>query len=348
MRSTRSGATTPVTCSKTAWCSATRPTTSCSPPPSRTCRSCRTRSDRSRSRSRTSPSSSRCSRSRVRVARAALVGDRPRGQRAAVLRTRPVKDRGHAVTISRTGFTGDLGYEVLGPADNALPILDAVMEAGAPHQMRPFGDQALNILRIEAGLPLIGVEFSSSRYAFNENDWFTPDELGLGWLLKGIDDAGRPFIGRKRDPGRACERDVPLDDGRTQRRRATYDALFHAEGLVAAEGRAARRLGDDALRRQRRARRLTRRATRTRRCCRPTSVSRAFVRSYAEVGNTLHVETTVNHIYTSVPRDGHPAALLQPRAKDRDVMSDTNVTTPSSLAAATTASPTAPTSPRRG
>lgn len=50
--------------------------------------------------------------------------------------------------------------------------------------------------RIEAGLPLIGVEFTSSRYAFTEHERYTPYELGLGWLLKGIDDDTRPFIGR--------------------------------------------------------------------------------------------------------------------------------------------------------
>ena len=89
------------------------------------------------------------------------------------------KIAGSEVTISRTGFTGDLGYEIRIPADDALAVLDAVMVAGEPHQMRPFGDDALNLLRIEAGLPLIGAEFTSSRYAFNEHDRFTPDELGL-------------------------------------------------------------------------------------------------------------------------------------------------------------------------
>ncbi|MFZ0325286.1 MAG: aminomethyltransferase family protein, partial [Actinomycetes bacterium] len=107
------------------------------------------------------------------------------------------KIAGSEVTVSRTGFTGDLGYEIRIPADSALMVLDAVLEAGEPHRMRPFGDQALNILRIEAGLPLIGVEFTSSRYSFNEHDRFTPDELGFGWLLKGIDDGSRPFVGRR-------------------------------------------------------------------------------------------------------------------------------------------------------
>jgi len=100
------------------------------------------------------------------------------------------------VTVSRTGFSGDLGYELLIPAADALRVLDALIDAGRPHGMRPYGEEALGMTRIEAGLPLIHVEFSSSRYAFNEHERFTPDELGLGWLLKGIDDPSRPFIGR--------------------------------------------------------------------------------------------------------------------------------------------------------
>ncbi|MFM9136431.1 MAG: aminomethyltransferase family protein [bacterium] len=100
------------------------------------------------------------------------------------------------VVLSRTGFSGDLGYELLIPAGDALRVLDALLEAGAPHGLRPYGDEALGMTRIEAGLPLIKVEFTSSRYAFTPDERFTPDELGLGWLLKGIDDPARPFIGR--------------------------------------------------------------------------------------------------------------------------------------------------------
>ena len=100
------------------------------------------------------------------------------------------------VTISRTGFSGDLGYEVIIPVAEALPVLDAILEAGQPHGLRPYGDEALGMTRIEAGLPLIGIEFNSSRYAWTADDRFTPDELGLGWLLKGNEDDSRPFIGR--------------------------------------------------------------------------------------------------------------------------------------------------------
>lgn len=100
------------------------------------------------------------------------------------------------VTISRTGYTGDLGYEVRVARDDALPVLDAVIEAGEGHGFRPFGEEALLMTRIEAGLVLINVEFSSSRYAYTDHDRITPKELGFGWMLKGIDADDRPFIGR--------------------------------------------------------------------------------------------------------------------------------------------------------
>jgi aminomethyltransferase len=100
------------------------------------------------------------------------------------------------VTISRTGYTGDLGFEVFVGADDALPVLDAVLVAGAGRGLRPFGEEALLMTRIEAGLVLIDVEFHSSRFAFTDEQRLTPKELGLGWMLRGIDADDRPFIGR--------------------------------------------------------------------------------------------------------------------------------------------------------
>jgi aminomethyltransferase len=101
-----------------------------------------------------------------------------------------------AVRISRTGYTGDLGYEVFVPSDEALAVFDAVMDAGRGHGIRPFGEEALLMSRVEAGLILIDVEFGSSRLAWTDQQRFTPKELGLGWMLRGVDSDDRPFIGR--------------------------------------------------------------------------------------------------------------------------------------------------------
>src|SRR3954454_14354377 len=106
------------------------------------------------------------------------------------------KVAGTAVRISRTGYTGDLGFEVFVPAEDALDVFDAVMDAGRGHGIRPFGEDALMMSRVEAGLILIDVEFGSSRLAYTDQQRFTPKELGLGWMLRGIESEDRPFIGR--------------------------------------------------------------------------------------------------------------------------------------------------------
>jgi aminomethyltransferase len=118
----------------------------------------------------------------------------------------PAKIGGAPVVVSRTGYTGDLGFEVRVETDDAMAVLDKVIQAGEGHGFRPFGEDALMMLRIEAGLSLINVEFSSARYAFTDAERFTAQELGFGWMLgKGGSALGedRPFIGR-----RAIEREL--------------------------------------------------------------------------------------------------------------------------------------------
>ena len=66
---------------------------------------------------------------------------------------------GAPVVVSRTGYTGELGYEVFCHPKDALTVFDAIWEAGAPHGLMPLGLQALDMLRIEAGLAFAGYEF---------------------------------------------------------------------------------------------------------------------------------------------------------------------------------------------
>lgn len=107
----------------------------------------------------------------------------------------PVKIADTSVTLSRTGYTGDLGYELTVPADDAVAVLDAVLEAGREHSIRPFGEEALMTLRIEAGLALIDVEWKDARLTFSDADCVTPKELGWGWMLRGVRDGSRRFVG---------------------------------------------------------------------------------------------------------------------------------------------------------
>ena len=101
------------------------------------------------------------------------------------------------VTVSRTGFTGDLGYELWVDAENALDAWDVLFEAGKDHGIMPFGETALIMTRLEAGLLLIGADFGSSRYAWTDGQRSTPLELGLGWMFRNIDKDQRTFIGRQ-------------------------------------------------------------------------------------------------------------------------------------------------------
>ncbi|HEX2194862.1 MAG TPA: aminomethyltransferase family protein [Candidatus Limnocylindria bacterium] len=104
---------------------------------------------------------------------------------------------GRPVTVSRTGYTGDLGYEVWAETPDALTVWDAIWDAAEGHGVLPYGMGALYMLRIEAGLMLLGVDFDSSRFAFNDAHRSTPLELGWAWMFKGLEDDGRPFIGRR-------------------------------------------------------------------------------------------------------------------------------------------------------
>ncbi|MEI7744144.1 MAG: aminomethyltransferase family protein [Chloroflexota bacterium] len=103
---------------------------------------------------------------------------------------------GHTVSVSRTGFTGDLGYEIWCRAEDALDTWDAAWEATRGYGVVPFGLQALYMTRIEAGLLLLDVDFSNSRFAWTDADRATPVELGLGWMLRGIEADDRRFPGR--------------------------------------------------------------------------------------------------------------------------------------------------------
>jgi aminomethyltransferase len=91
---------------------------------------------------------------------------------------------GRSVTITRTGYTGDLGYEIWMAPEDALAVWDALMEAGQPRKLRAAGQLALDLARIEAGLLLVATDFISSKKTSFAVQKSTPYELGLGWAVK--------------------------------------------------------------------------------------------------------------------------------------------------------------------
>jgi aminomethyltransferase len=136
------------------------------------------------------------------------------------------------VTISRTGYTGDLGYEIWVPTDGALRVWDALWTATHGHNVIPFGQIALSMARIEAGLVLLDVDFHNSRFAWTDADRTTPVELGFGWMFRDIETTDRAFLGRD-----AIRREL---SDKTSRWKLTglvvdwreHDRIFMAGGLV--------------------------------------------------------------------------------------------------------------------
>ncbi len=88
-----------------------------------------------------------------------------------------------SITVSRTGFTGDLGYELFTDVDSALALWDALELAGTPHRLRPIGYSALESARIETGFIVANSDFITSEAALRANRARTPDEIGLDWLV---------------------------------------------------------------------------------------------------------------------------------------------------------------------
>jgi aminomethyltransferase len=142
------------------------------------------------------------------------------------------KIAGSAVTISRTGYSGDLGYEVWVPATDALKVWDAMWASFDGFGALPFGLAALYMLRIEAGLLLLDTDFGSSRFGWTDEDRSTPVELGWSWMFRDLARDDRAFIGR-----RAIEREIT---DRTSRWRLTglivdwadYDRTYDRAGLI--------------------------------------------------------------------------------------------------------------------
>ena len=91
--------------------------------------------------------------------------------------------RGIPITVTRTGYTGDLGYEIWLDARHALPLWDALIEVGTPYGITPTGLLALDIARVEASLMLIDVDYVSSRRALIEGQKSSPFEMNLGWAV---------------------------------------------------------------------------------------------------------------------------------------------------------------------
>jgi len=105
-----------------------------------------------------------------------------------------MKVEGLPLEISRTGYTGDLGYELWMEREDAERLWDAIMEHGAKYDLQPAGQAAMDICRIEGGLILGGVDYGHAHHALIDAQRYSPFELSLDWAVamgKG------PFVGRR-------------------------------------------------------------------------------------------------------------------------------------------------------
>ena len=100
---------------------------------------------------------------------------------------------GFDATVTRTGYTGDLGYEVWVSNENAVPLWEALTAAGKTYGLEPAGLDALDVCRVEAGFIMNGVDYYSANHCLIESRKSTPYEAGLGWTVNLDRD---PFIGQ--------------------------------------------------------------------------------------------------------------------------------------------------------
>jgi aminomethyltransferase len=98
--------------------------------------------------------------------------------------------------VTRTGYTGDLGYELWIPVESAVAVWDALWEAGQDYRVRPIGVRALDVARVEAGLIMVDAEYTGARHATSTapEDFYSPFELGLGRL---VDFGKTNFVGKR-------------------------------------------------------------------------------------------------------------------------------------------------------
>ena len=113
--------------------------------------------------------------------------------RMRFFRVRRTTLAGLPVWISRTGYTGDLGYEIWMANEHALGVWDALVAAGAPFGLEPAGLDAMDVTRIEAGFVLQGVDYVTAKACITETLKSTPEDAGLGWT---VDLERDPFVGQ--------------------------------------------------------------------------------------------------------------------------------------------------------
>jgi aminomethyltransferase len=221
---------------------------------------------------------------------------------------------GRQVTITRTGYTGDLGYEVWVETPDALTVWDALWDACDGQGVLPYGLAALYMLRIEAGLLLLAKDFDSSRFAFNDQHRSTPIELGWAWMFKGLADDDRSFIGRK-----ALETEINEKASRWKMSGLVvdwedYERVYGAAGLIPPKVHAP--VHEDWMVYDEEAKRVGYATSFMYSPILQRHIALARVRpDLAKVGNRVFLEFTVDHHYQKVAAHVARLPLYNPERK---------------------------------
>jgi aminomethyltransferase len=219
------------------------------------------------------------------------------------------KIAGVPVDISRTGYTGDLGFEIWMPWRDAVKVWDALNSKGKAFDIHPAGMIALDIARIEAGLILIEVDYTSSKKALIDAQSFSPAEIGLGKL---VDLKKETFVGREalaREAKKGAERALVGLEINWNEVEALYDKMGMAPQVPSMASRVAVPVY--------RGGRVVGKATST--TWSPTlkkMIALACVgREHSTVGTTLSIEMTVEAVRHTVSAKIVPMPFFNPTRK---------------------------------
>ena len=219
------------------------------------------------------------------------------------------KIAGVPVDISRTGYTGDLGFEVWMPWKDAVRVWDKLMNEGEVFDVHPAGMVALDIARIEAGLILIEVDYTSSKKALIDSQKYSPAEIGLGKL---VDLKKETFVGRaalaleaKRGAARAL---VGLEINWNE-----VEALYDKMGMAPQVPSMASRVAVPVYRGGKHAGKAT--STTWSPTLKKMIALASVEREHSALGNTLSVEMTVEAVRHTVSAKIVPMPFFNPARK---------------------------------
>jgi aminomethyltransferase len=220
------------------------------------------------------------------------------------------KIAGVPVDISRTGYTGDLGYEIWISSNDAVKVWDALMTMGKIFDIHPAGMIALDIARIEAGLILIEVDYTSSKKALIDSQKYSPREIGLGRL---VDLKKENFVGReallteskKGGPARAL---VGLEIDWNE-----VEALYEKIGMAPQVPAIASRVAVPVYRGGRQVGKAT--STTWSPTLKKMIALACVDRSHSSAGTTLHIEMTVEAVRHTVSAKVVPLPFFNPPRK---------------------------------